>query len=130
MGSLPHSSSCLLVLSLDGDTARQNGTNIQAIITTGDTPQLDHIHGTIQQPALPTGHLVRAQTIPPGSVMAVSSMATAKVLIRAEGDGVTQQDGTVAAEIFRDPRGIPTTPGHMRLATTTPTTTLHAATTV
>ena len=42
------------------------------------------------------------------------------MLIRAEGDGVTPQDGTVAAEIFRDPRGIPTTPGHMRLATTTP----------
>ncbi len=41
------------------------------------------------------------------------------MLIRAEGGGVTPQDGAVAAAIFRDPRGIPTTPGHMRLAATT-----------
>ena len=79
--SWPHSSSRSRVLSLDGDTAavptaRQNGTNIQTIITTGDTPQLDH--GTIQQPALPTGHVASAQIISPGKVMAVSSMATAK----------------------------------------------------
>ena len=41
------------------------------------------------------------------------------MLIRAEGGGVTPQDGTQAAAIFRAPIGIPTTPGHMRLATTT-----------
>ena len=50
------------------------------------------------------------------------------MLIRAEGDGVTLQDGTVGAEIFRDPRGIQTTPGHMRLATTTTSTTATATT--
>ena len=41
------------------------------------------------------------------------------MLIRAEGGGVTPQDGTATATIFRAPIGIPTTPGHMRHATTT-----------
>merc|ERR1719350_590471 len=66
-------------------------------------------HGT----TTPTGQRVSAQ-ISPGVILGVLSWATAKVMI-----GVTPQDGTVTVSIFRAPRSILTTPGHMGLAKTT-----------